>query len=249
MPTMMDDPNKTASSKVERTRRMKDLPAPERPREKLTRFGPEHLTDAELLAIFFRTGLQGMNAIEMGAALIEAYGSLNALSRISAEELCLSQKGIGPAKAAELVAVFEMGKRLAKERLLDVRLDQPDLVYELFGLEMQGLQRETLRVVLLNARYRLIKVEEVSLGTSDQTVANPREVLRPSIIHHAHAFILLHNHPSGDSTPSEADRRLTRRVQEAAQTMELQMLDHMIIGRSNADWDPGWFSFRAEGIL
>lgn len=237
---------------VERPRgaRIHDLPRTERPREKLARLGAAALTDAELLAIFFRTGHQGMNAIAMSRALIAKYGSLQALSRLSVEELAGLNKGIGPAKAAELVAVFEMGRRLSQERLTDVPLNEPELIYELVGAEMQQLSKESLRVLMLNARYRLVKVEVISTGSLNETVAHPRDILHPVLICRSHGFILLHNHPSGDPSPSQADRQLTKRVKEAADLMQVEMLDHMIIGHpSSHPGGSGYYSFRENGLL
>jgi DNA repair protein RadC len=227
-----------------------DIPKTERPREKLTTHGAGALTGAELLAIFFRTGLQGLNAIDMSRNLIEKYGSLQALSRLSVEELSGSNRGIGPAKAAELVAVFEMGRRLAHERLADIPLNEPDLIYELVSAEMQQLSKESLRVLLLNTRLRLVKMEIISTGTLNETVAHPRDILHPVLIHQCHGFVLLHNHPSGDPTPSAADRRFTRRVKEAADLMRLEMLDHVIIGHPSGHAEgTGYFSFRENGIV
>lgn len=231
--------------------RIQDMPETDRPREKLARSGARHLTDAELLAIFFRIGIKGKNAITMSRELIEKYGSLQALSRLTVDQLSKTNKGIGPAKAAELVAVFEMGRRLAAEQLEDVPLNQPERVYALLASEMQQLQVESLRVLLLNTRLRLVKAEEISRGSISETVAHPRDILHPVLLHRCHGFVLVHNHPSGDPEPSAADRTLTRRVKEAADLMRVEMLDHIIIGHPSvhADAGPGYFSFREHGML
>lgn len=233
-----------------RSARIHDLPEAERPREKLARLGPSALSEPELLAIFFRTGRQGTSAIGMGRNLIEKYGGLHALSRLTVEELSGGNKGIGPAKAAELIAVFEMGRRLAHERLADVPLNEPELVYQLVATEMQQLTKESLRVLLVNTRLRLIKVEVISTGSLNETVAHPRDILHPVLVRQCHGFILLHNHPSGDPTPSSADRRFTRRVKEAADLMRVDMLDHVVIGHPSGHADAtGYFSFREHGLL
>lgn len=229
--------------------RVTDIPEQERPREKLARLGAQSLTDAELLAVFFRTGLQGLNAIELGSSLCQKYGGLTELSRLTVEELCNSNKGIGPAKATELVAVFEMGRRLASQRMVETPLNKPDLIYAVMAPEMQQLSRESLRVILLNSRYRLVKVEEVSSGTINETVAHPRDILKPAIVHDCHAFIVVHNHPSGDPSPSQADRKLTRRLIEAAELMRIEMLDHIIIGRPRDENPNGYFSFNEQGLM
>ena len=246
-----DDSARVRESRfVHHEERIPDLPEAERPREKLARHGAGSLTDAELLALFFRIGIQGKNAITMSRELIEKYGSLQALSRLSVAELSNSNKGIGPAKAAELVAVFEMGRRLATEQLADVPLSEPERVYELLRCEMQQLSTESLRVLLINTRLRLVKVEEITKGSLNETVAHPRDILRPVLMYQAHGFVLVHNHPSGDPTPSEADRRLTRRVREAADLMRIEMLDHIIIGHPSAHAEGvGYFSFRENGLV
>lgn len=230
--------------------RIADLPAPERPREKLESMGAAALSDAELLALFFRTGHRGMSAIDMSRQLLNQYGSLQALSRLSVAELRRSTKGIGPAKAAELLAVFEMGRRLARERLVDVPLNAPERVYQLVGAEMRQLPKESLRVLLVNTRLRLVREELISTGSLSETVAHPRDILHPVLVRQCHGFVLVHNHPSGDPTPSAADRSLTRRVKEAADLMRVELLDHVIIGHPSAHADgTGYFSFREHGLL
>ena len=231
--------------------RIQDMRESDRPREKLARSGARHLTDAELLAIFFRIGIRGKNAITMSRELIEKYGSLQALSRLTVDQLSKTNKGIGPAKAAELVAVFEMGRRLAAEQLEDVPLNQPDRVYALLASEMQQLQAGSLPVPRLTTRLRLVKAEEISRGSISETVAHPRDILHPVLLHRCHGFVLVHNHPSGDPEPSSADRTLTRRVREAADLMRVEMLDHIIIGHPSVHGDagPGYFSFKEHGML
>jgi DNA repair protein RadC len=234
----------------EASERIRDLPETDRPREKLERVGAPALTDAELLALFFRTGHRGTSAIAMSRRLLAQFGSLQALSRLSVAELVRSTKGIGPAKASELVAVFEMGRRLAEERLADVPLNAPERVYALVGTEMQQFSKETLRVLLVNTRLRLVKVETVSTGTLNETVAHPRDILHPVLLRQCHGFVLVHNHPSGDPAPSAADRAITRRVKEAADLMRVEMLDHVIVGHPSGHADgTGYFSFREHGML
>jgi len=229
------------------TTRIQDLPEGERPREKLARLGAAALSDAELLAIFFRTGATGMSAIELGRTLIDTHGSLSQLSRCTPTELART-KGIGPAKASELKAAFELGHRLAQERFSDTKLDNPEAIWQLLGQEMQSLHQESVRVVLLNTRLNLIKVEEIFRGTINESTFHPREVLRSVIIHSAFAFILVHNHPSGDASPSRADRVMTGQLKELSEQMQIRFLDHMIIGRNLDDREP-FFSFREGGLI
>jgi len=227
--------------------RLRELPREERPRERLQRLGAAALSDSELIAILLRTGVVGTNAIALATQLLHRYGTLQQLSRASFKEIA-SIKGIGPAKATQLLAAFGLGQRLARETVSRQRIDTPELVYELLGAEMRSLPLERLRVILLDTRYHLIRVEEISTGTLNESIAHPRDIFRPAIAWNAYAFILVHNHPSGDPAPSDADRRLTMRLAEAANLLQLRMLDHVIIG-APADSAAPFFSFRGAGIL
>lgn len=228
--------------------RILDLPDDEKPREKLKQRGASALTDAELLALFFGTGLPGLNAIDMGKALIRQFGSLQSLSRQNLHDL-MKIKGIGPAKASQLAAIFEFGKRLAVERRSQTPLDSPDAVYDLLGPSLQSLAYESLQVVLLNTKYHLIQTQEISRGGLNECIAHPREILRAAITHSAYAFILVHNHPSGDPAPSNADRKLTRQLKLASEHVSIEMLDHIIIGSPSVHSEQPYFSFREMGLL
>jgi len=224
-----------------------ELPADERPREKLAALGVSGLSDSELIAILLRTGLKGVSAIDLGRELIKRHGSLSALTRCTVTELA-SIKGIGPAKAVQLVAAFGLAQRIARESLAKRKLDSPALIWELLGTEMRTLHRESLRVVLLDTKYHLMRVEEISLGSLSESVAHPREIFRPALLYAAYAVVVVHNHPSGDPTPSRADHNLTRRLREAAELLQIQLLDHVIVGNADAGRQP-WFSFREAGAL
>ncbi len=228
--------------------RIQDLPVHDRPREKLALLGVESLSNAEILAIFLRTGTRTRSAVDLARELLHMYGSLHALSQVSPAELQGRVSGIGPAKAAELIALFEIGRRLARERYADLPVDTPQAVYDLLAPELHRLRQESLRVILLNARHHLVRVAEVSRGTVNESIAHPREILRPVIVETAYAFILVHNHPSGDPTPSQADRRLTSRLVDAARLVQIEMLDHIIIGLPSEHREP-YFSFRESGLL
>ncbi len=210
--------------------------------------GASALTDAELLAICFGTGRQGLSAIDLGRELIQRYGSLRAISRCGMEELC-QISGVGPAKAAQLAAVFEFGKRLAREQAIDLRIDSAEAVSEILGPEMRALSQESLRVVILNTRLRLVQVVEVTRGSVNEALAHPREILRPVISHAAYAFILVHNHPSGDPSPSQADCEATNQIRRACEFVDIRMLDHVILGAPAGDNARTYFSFREEGML
>jgi DNA repair protein RadC len=224
-----------------------DLPQQDRPREKLATHGAAALSDSELIAILLRTGVRGINAVDLARDLLRRYQSLDAISRCDVKELA-AIKGIGTAKAVQLAAAFGLGHRLARETPAKSKIDSPQLVYDLLGAEMRALNRESLRVLLLDTRYNLMRVEEVSLGSLNESIAHPREVFRPAIIHAAYALIIAHNHPSGDPTPSEADHRLTRRLAEAAQLLQIQLCDHVIIGAPGKARQP-FFSFKESGVL
>lgn len=227
--------------------RIQDLPAGERPREKLLRQGPAALSDPELLAIFLRVGTPGRSAIDMAREILERCGSLVGLSRSGFADLA-KVKGVGEAKAAQLAAAVELGRRLARERLQGRPMNEPSLVYELLGAEMRALRQESLRVLLLDARHYLMFTKEITLGTLDESLAHPREILRECVLHSAFGFILVHNHPSGQVTPSQADREMTRRVQRASAEVGIHLVDHVIIGGPQEGQDP-YFSFREYGLL
>jgi DNA repair protein RadC len=227
--------------------KIRELPESERPREKLAALGAGALSDSELIAILLRVGMQGMSAIDMGRQLLQRYGSLGALSRCSVQELA-KIKGVGMAKAVQLAAAFGLAQRVARESLARQRIDSPELVHALLGAEMRALAKESLRVILLDTKYHLLRIHEVSLGSLNESIAHPREVFQPAFTFSAYAFILVHNHPSGDPSPSEADRRLTIRLNEGAKLLQIQMLDHVIIGSADNGRVP-YFSFREAGLL
>lgn len=227
--------------------KIREMPQDDRPREKLLARGADALTDSELIAIQLRTGLVGANAVQVASELLQRYGSLSGLSRCTLDELSLIP-GIGPAKAMQLVATFKLGQRLARETYAHAKIDTPELVYELLAAEMRGLHKESLRVILLDTRYRLLRMEQISLGSLNESIAHPRDVFRPAIISSAYAVIVVHNHPSGDPAPSQADHSLTRRLAEAAELLQIKLLDHIIIG-APAEGRLPYFSFREAGVL
>jgi DNA repair protein RadC len=227
--------------------KIREMPEDERPREKLLAHGPDSLSNAELIAILLRTGRRGTNVVEVARELLDKYKSFAELSRCSVQELS-KIKGIKQAKALELVAAFNLGKRFAQEPMSQQKLDSPELIHKLLGDEMRMLQTESLRVVLLDTRYRLKRVETVSLGSLNESIAHPREIFRPAITYQAHAVIVVHNHPSGDASPSQTDHSLTRRLAEAAELLQIKLLDHIIIG-APSEGNPGYFSFKEAGVL
>jgi len=227
--------------------RLNDLPRDELPREKMLKRGSTSLSDAELLALFLRTGTQNRNAIGIGQDLIEKFGSLTALGRLDLNQLT-QEHGIGLAKACQLTATFELGSRVARENIHRITLDTPQKIYDHLSPQMAHLKTESLRLLLLDSRLKLIAIEEISHGSVSETVAHPRDILRPAILHQCECFILAHNHPSGDPTPSSADQSLTSRLQKAAQLLGIQLNDHLIIGRPSPDHAP-YYSFKEHREL
>jgi DNA repair protein RadC len=202
------------------------------------------MTDAEALAAVLH--LPG-SAAPRANELLARYGSLAALSRCTVQELATFPT-IGARRALRLVAAFTLAPRMARERYRRQKLDSPDLVYDLLGSDMQQLHKESLRVILLDTRYHLLWAEEVSLGSVNESIAHPRDVFRPAIIASAYAVIVAHNHPSGDPSPSQSDHSLTRRLAEAAELLQIKLLDHVIIG-APAEGRQAYFSFKEAGIL
>ncbi len=234
-------------AKAAPTLKIREMPLDERPREKLVARGAAALNDSELIAILLRTGLPGANAVDVARKLLAKYGSLGGLSRCTVKEIA-AIPGIGQAKAVQLVAAFGLGQRLARETLARRKIDSPELVCDLIGAEMRMLHKESLRVILLDTKYHLQRIEEVSVGSVNESIAHPREVFRPAIISSAYAVIVVHNHPSGDPSPSQSDHSLTRRLSEAAELLQIRLLDHIIIG-APAEGRAPYFSFKEAGVL
>jgi len=226
---------------------IRELPVDERPREKLLARGPGALSDAELVAILLRTGTKGVNAIALAERILLKFGSFAAMARAPVEELAKIH-GVGSAKAIQLAASFALGSRLARERFAAKIVDSPGAIEELVGPEMRLLDRESLRAVLLDTKQRLLSIQEISKGSLNESLAHPREIFKPCIAHSAHAFVLVHNHPSGDPSPSEADLRLTRRLVEAARILQISLVDHVIIGLPRPGGS-GYFSFKEAGVI
>lgn len=224
-----------------------DLPDQQRPREKMAQLGAGSLSDAELLAIFLRVGVKGESAIDLGQRLLSQHGGLAALGGLDLAQL-ISEHGLGLAKAAQLAAAFELGSRVAREQACRVPLDSPQAAYEIFAPQMRHLSHESLRIALLDTRLRGVRYLTISEGGLNETVAHPREILHPVILHKAYGFLLVHNHPSGDPSPSRADRELTKRVAAAATLLQVEFLDHLVIGRPSQQ-NEGYFSFRESGLL
>ena len=230
--------------------RIKDQLASDRPRERLAAKGSSALGNGELIAILLRTGLTGMNAVEVGNFLICNYGnSLQALAKASVDDL-RKIPGIGRDKAVTLIAAFELAKRMAGELHGESPvLDNPEAIANFLREENRAHDVECFRVLLLNTRRRLIRVEQISQGTLDTILVSPREVFKAAISANASAIVLLHNHPSGDPTPSEADIKVTRDLIRAGQLLKIEVLDHIILGRRTHERAKDYSSLRELGYF
>ncbi|MGZ4958998.1 MAG: RadC family protein [Methylomonas sp.] len=222
---------------------IKDWPADERPREKLLQRGADALTDAELLAIFLRTGIQGKSAVDMARDLLAEFGSLRALLNADQERFCQSH-GLGPSKYAQLQAVLEMARRHFAEILQRSNaLTSPDVTRAYLSAQLRGYSYEVFACLFLDNQHRVIAWEELFRGTIDGASVYPREVAKRALFHHAAAVIFAHNHPSGIDEPSQADRQLTDKLKQALALFDIRVLDHFIVG----DGDP--FSFAEHGLI
>lgn len=209
---------------------IRDWPQTERPREKLISHGATSLSDSELLAIFLRTGVAGRSAVDLGRELVARYGGLRGLFAAPAERL-MAERGLGPAKYAQLQAVLELARRHLAEQLAERdALRDPDDAARYVTARLREELREVFLVLFLDTRHRVIAIEELAHGTLDGASVYPREVLRRVMQHNAAAVILAHNHPSGVPEPSAADRRLTQRLGETLKLIDVRVLDHLIVG-------------------
>jgi DNA repair protein RadC len=222
---------------------IRDWPADERPREKLLGQGPGALSDAELLAIFLRTGVAGKSAVALARELIVAFGSLRAL--LSADLAGFSAaKGLGPAKYAQLQAVLELARRhLAEELQRGDALGDPLAAERFLRARLRDLDHEAFAALFLDAQHRVLAFEILARGTIDGAAVYPREVVKAALRHRAAALIFAHNHPSGVVEPSAADRALTERLRQALATVDVRVLDHLVIGEGAPA------SFAARGWL
>jgi DNA repair protein RadC len=229
--------------------RIKDLPDGERPRERLIELGAGSLRNAELIAILLRTGIKGTSAIQVAEQVLQRFESLENLAGASLEQLC-EIKGVGPDKAVALKSAFTLAERMAKElREESPVLDTPERIADLLRETNRLYNVEHFQVVLLNTRRKLIRIEEISQGTLDTILVHPREVFKLAIAANASAIVLVHNHPSGDPTPSEADIKVTRDLIRAGQLLKIDVLDHIILGKRTPERPRDFVSLRERGYF
>lgn len=230
--------------------RLRSIAASERPQERLERFGAAALSDTELLAMILRNGTRGQDVLTLSSRLLAEAGSLAGLLSWREQDF-RKLRGIGPVKALQLISAVEVARRIiggtAQEEPL---LNRADLVADHLRPVVAGLTVEKFWVLCLNRRNRLMKRVEVTSGTATCVLAHPREVFRTAIAVSAAAVICAHNHPSGDPQPSAADIQLTRQLKDAARAVDIDLIDHVILGRPSADpLGRGHYSFRESGLL
>ena len=210
---------------------MKDLPADQRPREKLLARGAGALADAELLALLLRTGYKGRSVVAMAQDVLDACGGFAGL--LNADPARLKPlKGLGPAKRAEVLAVMEVARRALAQQMADAPVfDSPQRVKDYLGLQLAGRTQEVFAVLFLDGQHRMLRLEEMFQGTLMQTSVYPREVLKRALALNAGAVVLAHNHPSGVAEPSRADAYLTQTLKTALKMIDVQVLDHIVVGQ------------------
>ena len=209
---------------------IKDLKEEERPRERLAKLGPQSLTNAELLGILLRVGMVGETAVQVGQRLLQTFGGISGIHRASFDELS-SQKGIKLAKAAQIKAAIELGRRLVLEAPEErPAIHSPADAAELVQYEMCALEQEELRVLLLDTRNRVVHIETVYRGSVNSSQVRIAEIFKTAIRRNASNLIVIHNHPSGDPTPSPDDIAITRAILQAGELLDVKLLDHIIVG-------------------
>ncbi|OGW34300.1 MAG: hypothetical protein A2010_00225 [Nitrospirae bacterium GWD2_57_9] len=224
---------------------VKQWPEEERPRERLFKFGAAVLSDAQLLGIILRTGWRDRSAVDLGMELLDKFRNFDGIAQAGINEMIGKDgvKGIGKAKAAEIKAAIEIGRRHQKPSLSGASLCSSQDVVEYYRPRMRDLKKEVFKCVMLDTKNRVIRDEEVSAGSLSASIVHPRETFKAAIRESAAALIFIHNHPSGDTRPSQEDILLTRRLVQAGEVLGIRVLDHIIVG------DGLHFSFRDNGLM
>ncbi len=214
-----------------------------RPREKLSRFGAEALTDTELLAIFLRTGVTGMGVMALAEAVLKQFGSLYALMTAEKENY-LAVRGIGIAKMTQLLAVTELSRRFFQAQLLTVSvLEDPGATWNYLASQLSHQEREIFMVIFLDNQHRVLSAQKMFTGSLNSVEVHPREIAREALKINAAALILAHNHPSGIAEPSQADKDVTQRIHQVCRLLNIRLLDHLVIGKGQ------YVSFAEQGLL
>ncbi len=218
---------------VQYTPMVRDMPLAERPRERLRNFGPGALSNAELIAILLRTGVEGESVLNLSHGLLSRFGGLKGLANATYGELC-NHRGVSDAKSCQLMAAMELGRRLVSLNPEDrVEIRSPRDVANLLIAEMSFLEQEHLRIVLLNTKNQVLGIREIYVGNVNSSVVRVSEVLRPAVRDNCPAIIVVHNHPSGDPTPSPEDVQITKQLASAGALLDIEVLDHIVIGHQS----------------
>lgn len=222
---------------------IKEIPIQERPRERFAKYPRDTIQTSELLAILLRTGSNNKSAITLAKELLIQYGSLKTISNCSIKELT-SIHGIGFSKAISILAAFELGRRMNHEPFTKrIKLHSPEAIYTYIKDQLQMKTQEHLLGLYLSTKGELIQKEVLFIGTLNSSVIHPREIFKFAVIHSAASVILVHNHPSGDPTPSGQDKQITKRIYENSLMMDIELLDHIIVGRDK------YVSFKEKGLI
>lgn len=222
--------------------RIRDLESSQRPRERLASLGATSLSNAELIAILLRTGIKGINAVQLGQKILMDCGGLAGVHRLSYTELC-RMRGIGPAKAAQIKAAVELGNRFAASTPTEHPVIQsPEDAASLILYEMGALEQEHLNVMLLDTRNRMVKLVEVYRGSLNSSLIRVSEVFKEAVRANAAAIIVVHNHPSGDPTPSPEDISVTHAIVQAGKLLDIEVLDHIVVGKNK------FISLKSRGL-
>jgi len=224
---------------IKAKKKIKDLPKVERPREKLIQYGPEKLSNSELLAILLRSGKKGENVIELANKILKRF-SKDELPSLAFNDL-KDYPGLGPAKACEIIACFELGKRLLKDKKTEIYLKPKEIWEEL--KDLRDHKKEHFVIFYLDSRNQEIKREIISVGSLNANLVHPREVFEPAVRHLAAQIVLAHNHPSGDPEPSEDDLEITKRLTESGKILGIEVIDHIIITKT------GFISFKEKNLI
>ncbi len=221
-----------------------DLPKPERPRERLQRLGPDALSSQELLALIIGRGVPKKSVMTIAQELLTRFGNVKAIGDATLEDLT-QIKGIGIAKAVQIKACFELGKRkdLEPEDHAHYDIRNPEAVVKAVRASIKDKAKEHFKLILLNNRNRIICTSTISIGTLNTSLVHPREVFKDAMLHSAASVVLAHNHPSGDPEPSDDDLKITKKLVESGKILGIEVIDHIIIGKN------GFYSFREKALI
>ncbi|MFA9398952.1 MAG: DNA repair protein RadC [Clostridiaceae bacterium] len=223
--------------------KLMDLPINERPRERLAKYGPDNLSNSELLAIILRVGSSKENVLNLSSRILVDSGGLNGLINMKFKDF-MKVNGVGEAKASQIVALAELSKRIKSYKSGDLyKISSPDSAAELVMEEMRNLKKEYLKIILLNTKNIVIKIEDISIGSLNSSIVHPREVFTVAVEYSSASIIICHNHPSGDPSPSSEDINITKRLVECGKLLGIAVLDHIIIGNGK------FISLKEKGII